>query len=104
MVVATWARLRMPRLRLVRLDCLRADEAVAGGFLDGGAVGDDQRDGTRLAGVSMSAEGGWAGGEAASAGAPRPPYRCRRDHQMAAPLAPVLVIALSGVGRGAEES
>jgi hypothetical protein len=28
----------------VRLDRLRAEEQLAGGLLDGGAVGDDQRD------------------------------------------------------------
>jgi hypothetical protein len=49
MVVASWARLRMPRpfavgVAELRFDCLRAEEQLVGGFLDGGAVGDDQRD------------------------------------------------------------
>ena len=56
----------------VRLDCLRAKEQSAGGFLDGGAVGDDQRDATLLPGCVSAA--GWlrAGGEDAWTAGPRP--------------------------------
>ena len=63
MVVASWARLRMPTFAVgvaeLRFDCLRAEEQLVGGFLDGGAVGDDQRDTTLLEDQRVRGGGGW---------------------------------------------
>ena len=72
----------------LRFDCLRAEEQLVGGFLDGGAVGDDQRDATLLEDQRVRGGVAGAGGEGAWAAGPRPPSDAARDHQRRRPWRP----------------